>query len=25
VIYIDVPAGSSTNLVDFAKVKVVPK
>jgi hypothetical protein len=25
VIYIDVPAGQSTNIVDFSKVKVVPK
>ena len=25
VLYIDVPAGSSTNLVDFAKVKVTPR
>jgi hypothetical protein len=25
VLYVDVPAGSSTNLVDFSKVKVVPK
>jgi len=25
VLYVDVPAGQSTNLVDFSKVKVVPK
>ncbi len=25
VLYVDVPAGSSTNLVDFAKVKVTPR
>jgi hypothetical protein len=25
VLYVDVPAGSSTNLVDFSKIKVVPR
>jgi len=25
VLYVDVPAGSSTSLVDFSKVKVVPR
>ncbi len=25
VLYVDVPAGTSTNLVDFSKVKVTPR